>query len=128
MIIEIPVYHHPDGSRTIGQPDPRHGVRLGGIAMAVLNLKNWAQDPNIAESQRKSARNPQKSRLSEVDLVRKEISGIAPLAPLLSTSRTPQKSAVFTRPVALASTTPCDCLSCQTGRPDYPCLLEGDDA
>lgn len=25
------------------------------------------------------------------------------------------------------STAPCDCLSCQTGRPDYPCLLEDGD-
>lgn len=41
-----------------------------------------------------------------------------------STSRMSQKSAVFTLPVSLASTTPCDCLSCQTGRPDYPCLIE----
>lgn len=22
---------------------------------------------------------------------------------------------------------PCDCLSCQTGRPDYPCLIEDRD-
>lgn len=22
---------------------------------------------------------------------------------------------------------PCECLSCQTGRPDYPCLLENGD-
>ena len=44
--------------------------------------------------------------------------------PTFSNSRTPQKSADFTRPVAPASTTPCDCLSCQTGRTDYPCLIE----
>ncbi|MEO7467533.1 MAG: hypothetical protein ABIV36_11000 [Sphingobium limneticum] len=66
MIVEIPVYHHPDGSRTIGQPDPHHGVMLGGIAMA-LNGRN-------------------------------------------------------STPVAS-----CDCLSCQTGRPDYPCLIEEND-
>lgn len=33
-VVEIPVYHHPDGTRTIGQPDPRHGIRLGRIASA----------------------------------------------------------------------------------------------
>lgn len=60
MIVEIPVFHNPDGSRTVGQPDPRHGVRLGPIATAVLNVAG----------------------------------------------------------------NPCDCLSCQVGRPDYPCLIE----
>lgn len=124
MIVEIPVYRHPDGSRTIGQPDPRHGVTLGRIAMAVLNRKKWAHDPNIAESPRNSALNPQKSAPLGVDSVRKELGGITLPVSALSTSRKPQKSAVFTRPVALASATPCDCLSCQTGRPDYPCLIE----
>lgn len=124
MILEIPVYHHPDGSRSIGQPDPRHGVTLGRIAMAVLTRKNWAHDPNIAESPSNSALKAQKSGLLWVDSVRKELGGITLPVSALSTSRKPQKSAVFTRPVALASITPCDCLSCQTGRPDYPCLIE----
>lgn len=26
----------------------------------------------------------------------------------------------------LEPSAPCDCLSCQTGRPDYPCLIEED--
>lgn len=70
MIVEIPVYHHPDGSRTIGQPDPRHGVRLGRIAMAAINAQ-----PGLLHS----------------------------------------------------AANPCECLSCQTGRPDYPCLIEDRD-
>ena len=73
MIVEVAVYHHPDGSRSIGHPDPRHGVRLGRIAMA-LSVGDFTPDPS-----------------SE-----------------LRTKR------------------PCDCLSCQTGRPDYPCLIEED--
>jgi hypothetical protein len=67
MILEIPVYHHSDGSRTIGHPDQRHGVTLGRIAMAVLNAR------------------------------------------------------LILRHGAAKS---CDCLSRQTGRPDYPCLIE----
>ncbi len=74
MIIEIPVYHHPDGSRTIGQPDPRHGVKLGSIAMAMLTASR-TQPVNVPSLRHRVAKS-------------------------------------------------CDCLSCQTGRPDYPCLIE----
>ncbi len=77
MILEIPVYHCPDGSRIIGQPDPRHGVKLGRIALALLQR-------NSAANQQKTAKNRCES-------------------------------------------TPCECLSCQTGRPDYPCLIEDTD-
>lgn len=86
MNVEIPVYHHPDGSRTIGQPDPRHGVRLGRIAMALNGLKTQPVE---------------RGRISYA------LSGAS------SEWRTKR---------------PCDCLSCQTGRPDYPCLIEEDDA
>lgn len=83
MIIEIPVYHHPDGSRTIGQPDRRHGVRLGRIAMAVQNAPK-----------------------NRPGLFRRNSSSLAePSSEIL-----PKQ--------------PCDCLSCQAGRPDYPCLIE----
>lgn len=85
MIIEIPVYHHPDGSWTIGQPDPRHGLRLGRIAMALNGPETRA-----------------------VDCVR-----ISYALPKVSNG--------------IRSMPPCDCLSCQTGRPDYPCLLEDGD-
>mgnify|MGYP007086363067 CR=1 FL=1 len=85
MIIEIPVYHHPDGSRTIGRPDPRLGVKLGKFAMALNGPKTRA-----AEYRRFSSSLAQPS--SE-----------------------------------LRTKCPCECLSCQTGRPDYPCLLEDGD-
>lgn len=85
MIIEIPVYHHPDGSRTIGQPDPRHGLRLGRIAMALNGLKSRA-----VECRR------------------------------ISSSVAEPSSELRTKCL-------CDCLSCQTGRPDYPCLIEDHD-
>jgi len=65
-----------------------------------------ASDPNKAESHRNSTPKPQKTAVSGVDSVQKELSGIArPSSPESSTSK-PQKSAVSNRPDAKASTTP----------------------
>lgn len=36
-VVEVPVYHHPDGTRTIGQPDPRHGGARTFFVRAALD-------------------------------------------------------------------------------------------
>lgn len=40
MIVELPVYHMPDGSREIGEPDPRHGIpALKPLARHLLGIE-----------------------------------------------------------------------------------------
>lgn len=65
-----------------------------------------APDSNLAISAKKSVPNPQKTAVSGVDSVGKEITvGKQSSAPA-STTQKPQKSAVSTRPVAKVGTTP----------------------